>query len=1296
MEGYFFNDLVAFDLNALQQSANRWEILIQNTIDGGPPHGQVPPARTNHTMVTWGDKLYLFGGTDGVHWFNDVWSYSPHTNSWTQLECIGYIPSPREGHAAALVGDVMYIFGGRTEEGNDLGDLAAFRISSRRWYTFQNMGPSPSPRSGHSMTTVGKQIVVLAGEPSSAPRDPVELGLAYFLDTNKIRYPADSGAPPPTNQQQLQNRRPSGETGNRPMGLQQNRGIPPPGQQQLAERSNSAAENRVRSPDNGGSRLPRAAQPAPTGPPPQAPGQQPLGQQTRGPNGVTSPTTTRPPTRTPERGLSPTNEPANKRFGEKSSNSDLSRNGSTSGSTAAGAAAAIPSLGYDATPEQNNGYDRGETLLTRSGSAAKAKPETYQPSSSDPNTTVDAYGRTIVRGSVPGANNSHHDEPVTSARKISEEVERAQDSGLGSSPALTVQYDLLARELEQARQKNAWYASELALARKSGYQSRDSPVLDERNHGSNASVDGTAFADDDRPLVEALLQMRAELARVQEHIDDQSRQAAERIAEMEKQRDVAIAEAVFAKARLAGQPGGGGSPRLDGVKDDPKAAARSDDVSRRLASSLEANAELQHRVDALTQSVEAEKRARELAEETAEAAQKRVAELDAYRQQHAAEVELLRAELHETQKEAREATAAHSELDSRHQLLNVDHEEIKAKFQSAITASTNHTAILATLKEAVAASEAKAALLQGHLEEERLQRSEIERTHRELKVAHETRAAELEQSARQLHDAQALAEQHAEEARTHRAAVLAGLGQVTERDGVAATGAQEQRLQILQQQVETAAATARKHQAAADAASEKLRRAEERIAGLEAYQEQASREGLSIRKQLQASLKENHGLTTEKAALEQRLERHKLETNALSVQHASLKDILGERGVNASEVRRSRALDSPSSARFSTPDPPPGRLRELELNYEGAVKAQEELRREFEDVSERSDKMKRDYEEKLSALDNDHQAAVKYLRGTEKMLSKLKQELQRVKTENAEVKKKFEKVKEEQQKSAEKEASGANAETEKLRSELAAVQANLKTSVTELEGKLNSVQDQLKNTETELLKTKDQHTAAQKEISTLSASHEKTRSDFDRLQKENALLEERAKDAEDKVQLLLDQVEHSVDNYRRQSRLSHTGAPQLNGSGVAGHVRNISNASHSNNLKTHSRSTSDGGDSTYDDAHADSASNAGDDSRNSLALDSLASELESLRSHWETTKNYRLSDHSGLASWRHASGRDSNSHDDHSSVDGGTVKGDGDSGRPSTEHADDARTPTTVNTKSTPVAQVSGMLGGMI
>ena len=51
---------------------------------------------------------------------------------WSELTCIGFIPSPREGHAAAVVDDVVYIFGGRGVDGKDLGDLGAFKLSSKQ------------------------------------------------------------------------------------------------------------------------------------------------------------------------------------------------------------------------------------------------------------------------------------------------------------------------------------------------------------------------------------------------------------------------------------------------------------------------------------------------------------------------------------------------------------------------------------------------------------------------------------------------------------------------------------------------------------------------------------------------------------------------------------------------------------------------------------------------------------------------------------------------------------------------------------------------------------------------------------------------------------------------------------------------------------------------------------------------------------------------------------------------------------------------------------------------------------
>jgi hypothetical protein len=59
VEGFFFNDLVAFDLNTLQSPNSSWQVLIPNSGETSLPQGLSPPARTNHTIVTWQDQLYL-------------------------------------------------------------------------------------------------------------------------------------------------------------------------------------------------------------------------------------------------------------------------------------------------------------------------------------------------------------------------------------------------------------------------------------------------------------------------------------------------------------------------------------------------------------------------------------------------------------------------------------------------------------------------------------------------------------------------------------------------------------------------------------------------------------------------------------------------------------------------------------------------------------------------------------------------------------------------------------------------------------------------------------------------------------------------------------------------------------------------------------------------------------------------------------------------------------------------------------------------------------------------------------
>ncbi|KAL1865070.1 Negative regulator of mitotic exit [Paecilomyces lecythidis] len=1182
VEGFFFNDLVAFDLNALQNPANKWEFLIRNSHEGGPPPGQIPPARTNHTVVSFNDKLYLFGGTNGVQWFNDVWSYDPRSNLWTQMDCIGFIPSAREGHAAALVNDVMYVFGGRNDEGTDLGDLAAFRISTRRWYSFQNMGPAPSPRSGHSMTTFGKQIIVMAGEPSSAPRDPAELSMAYVLDTSKIRYPNDS-----QNGERGQGMRKmsgeklvSGRTSREAQSTpdQQRRG--PPGRESVVATASSRPSESSPTPGAAGSRLPRASiAQAPSGPPP--PGQAPTPASRGAPYGPNPRTKT--PTKT-DRLYGPAVDTVRASSIEKDRQSPVSRDSpreirSVQEQSPVSAGRRTPTT-QPPSKLSAKAMEAGEAAPLVSAPARQRSLRQKQRNSMD---SVDeaVLGR---QGSIDGSieSRSHRN-----SRSLGDEPR---------SPRLTPHQEALIKELEAAKSRNAWYASELALARKAGYSPNPSgsPALDER------ATD--VFGEEDRPLIEAFLTMRAELAKMQATVDRQAAIASKRVAEVEHQRDAAINEAAYARAKLAAHGGSQRStPQPDSSREPDEAGSeRATDISRRLALALAAQSELKGKLEAMSVELQQEKRARELAEDTNEASRKRLAELEM--QNTALELESLRAELHQLHTTSREESMRRSEAEAAMKQLAVDKEELSQKLEDASTRLKDHGGSLGSLREAVAASAAKAAVLEKQLVEERDYREGLEKKLLHLRAEHEEQTAELEKATRRLRDAEELAETHAREAETHKVAILSGLERASSLDSDSSMRSLvDQRVVVLQSQVERANQLAKANQAAADAAAEKLRRAEERIAGLEAYQEQASREGLQLRRQLQTAMKESQALAAENRDLKAQIETHQRDATALSIQHSALKDLLNERGVNMSDNRRSPRMDSPGS-RFGTPEQ--NRLRELEQQLQASLKAHEESKSEFETREQEAD---RAYREKLEQLENDYQSAVHYVKGTEKMLKRMKDELAKYKTQTAKLQSDLEGAQKNLERSPSAGAAAPSdweAERATLQKSLSDLHGNMASSVSSLEAQVAALQTELANTQTEKSQLYSEHEAAKQQ---LIETVDRFRAELDQLKRENSLLESRAMDAEQKVTMLLDQVETSVGNYRRQSQ---------HGNGMNGLSRSVSNASTAT-IGAGARPRADSSISQDDSIL---------DNRGSMALDSLASELDALRSHWESTnRNYRLS-----------------------------------------------------------------------
>lgn len=1063
----------------------------------------------------------------------------------------------------------MYVFGGRTDEGMDLGDLAAFRITTRRWYSFHNMGPGPSPRSGHTMTSFGKQIVVLGGEPSSEPRDVQELGLAYILDTGKIRYPNEQGPTSPTGDRHVR-RMPQGERQPGPSGRtsrealnatpdQQRRGPPPP----------QNREN-VASPGPGGpnSRLPRASiAQAPAGPPPIGQPPNPRGPlpASQGPRGKPPMKQERPPPG-PVEAI---------RSSEKDRQSPVLRDASSN-----------MRPGREQSPIPGNGR-RTPTQPARNAramEAGEAAPLVSTPSRQrslrqQRHSSVESVDESIL-GSEP--------RPYRNSRTMNDEPR---------SPRLTPHQEALMKELETMKSRNAWYASELALARKAGYTpSQNSAILDEKSFPS--------FSEEDRPFVEAFLAMKAELAKMQANVDRQAAVASKRVAEVEHQRDVAINEAAYARAKLAarGATLSATSPtEVNGRDANDTNGERTIDISRRLALALVSQNELKNKVELLTSELQEERRTKEVAEELHEVTNRRLAELES--QSNTLELEQLRSELHELQYSFREESALRSEAESSVQILEVDKAELTQKLEESDTRQRNYSLNLNNLKEAVNASTAKAALLEKQLESEREHREGLERKLLTLRAEHEERTAELETAVRRLKEAEELAETHAREAESHKTAFLAGLERAASLDSEKSVNSlNEQRVSALQAQVDRANELVKSSQQAANTAADKLRRAEERIAGLEAYQEQSSREGLQLRRQLQGTLKENQALSSELREVKAYLESQQRDTSALAIQHGALKDLLGERGINMSDNRRSPLLDSPGS-RFGTPEH--ARLRELEQQLQNSLKAHEELKSTFEYREQETD---RAYQEKLEQLENDYQAAVHYVKGTEKMLKRMKDELNKYKAHSTKLQAELDNaLKSPKDKSGPSQEVLAEWEAEKakLQQSLAELQENTSASVFALENQLSKVKEELSSANLERDNYRSELESLRKELSQIV---EKYQVELEQLKQENTLLENRAIDAEKKVTMLLDQVESSVINYRRQSQV------------IGGHSNGLSRTTSNASSHTATVPRRPRGDSTVsqDDSFLDH--------RGSLALDSLASELDALRSHWEsTTRNFRLS-----------------------------------------------------------------------
>ncbi|XP_051130459.1 acyl-CoA-binding domain-containing protein 6 [Andrographis paniculata] len=127
------------------------------------------PACKGHTLVPWGKKVLLIGGkTEPVSDRISVWAFDMESECWSHIEAKGDIPTARSGHTVVRANSVLILFGGEDARRRKLNDLHMFDLKSLTWLPLHCTGPRPSPRANHIAALYNDQMLFVFGGASKS------------------------------------------------------------------------------------------------------------------------------------------------------------------------------------------------------------------------------------------------------------------------------------------------------------------------------------------------------------------------------------------------------------------------------------------------------------------------------------------------------------------------------------------------------------------------------------------------------------------------------------------------------------------------------------------------------------------------------------------------------------------------------------------------------------------------------------------------------------------------------------------------------------------------------------------------------------------------------------------------------------------------------------------------------------------------------------------------------------------------------------------------------------------------
>ncbi|KAM7431999.1 hypothetical protein ABFA07_017498 [Porites harrisoni] len=110
-------------------------------------------------------RVYVFGGAQQATNLNDVQFLDLEKGQWETVETTGNPPSPRTCHSMASVGSKFYVFGGGLSGPDPVLDttLHVFNAEDNSWSQPEVKGSPPCSRHGHVSVAIGTDIYVHGG-----------------------------------------------------------------------------------------------------------------------------------------------------------------------------------------------------------------------------------------------------------------------------------------------------------------------------------------------------------------------------------------------------------------------------------------------------------------------------------------------------------------------------------------------------------------------------------------------------------------------------------------------------------------------------------------------------------------------------------------------------------------------------------------------------------------------------------------------------------------------------------------------------------------------------------------------------------------------------------------------------------------------------------------------------------------------------------------------------------------------------------------------------------------------------